>query len=270
VNIQRIKIIFIKDWKELIKSRQALLPMILVPLIFIVILPAVFILSALYLDASKFISGSEQFIKNFPQQLLPKEFNERQKIIYAMIVYFFAPFFLIIPVMISSVIASNSFAGEKERKTIEGLLYTPISDKELILGKVAVSFFPAVVISWICFLVYTIVVNVFSYQIFSYLFFPTLTWLVLIFWLVPIISFLSLVLIVAVSQKVSGVWEAQQISVLLILPIIGLVISQVGGVIYLSSPVVFIVGLLILVIDIIAYKWIVKTFDRERILTKLV
>ena len=50
--------------------------------------------------------------------------------------YLFAPFFLILPLMFSTVIASESFAGERERKTIEALLYTPATDTELFVGKV--------------------------------------------------------------------------------------------------------------------------------------
>ena len=48
--------------------------------------------------------------------------TEIQVMIYIMALYFFAPFFLIIPQMASSVIVSDSFAGEKERKTIEAPL----------------------------------------------------------------------------------------------------------------------------------------------------
>jgi ABC-type Na+ efflux pump permease subunit len=177
---------------------------------------------------------------------------------------------LLIPVMASGIIAASSFAGEKERKTIEGLLYTPISDKELVLGKVLVSLIPAVLITWVSFIVYTIVVNALGYAIFQHLFFPTASWLVLIFWLAPAISFLSLAFVVYVSQRATGVWEAQQVSALLVLPIIALVISSVKGLIQLSWPVIFFAGSVVLIIDVFIYRWLVRKLDRERIVTKLV
>jgi ABC-type Na+ efflux pump permease subunit len=37
--------------------------------------------------------------------------------------------------MVSSVLAADSFAGEKERKTLEALLYTPTTDRELFTAK---------------------------------------------------------------------------------------------------------------------------------------
>ncbi|MBD3171504.1 ABC transporter permease subunit [Candidatus Bathyarchaeota archaeon] len=36
--------------------------------------------------------------------------------------------------MSSSVIATDSFAGEKERNTLEVLLATPLTDSELLVG----------------------------------------------------------------------------------------------------------------------------------------
>ena len=38
--------------------------------------------------------------------------------------YLIAPLFLILPLVISCVIAAEAFVGEKERKTLEALLYT--------------------------------------------------------------------------------------------------------------------------------------------------
>ena len=48
--------------------------------------------------------------------------------------YMFAPFFLIIPLMVSSILAADSIVGEKERNTLEGLLYTPLTDQELYIA----------------------------------------------------------------------------------------------------------------------------------------
>ncbi len=58
-----------------------------------------------------------------------------QIMIVTVLGYMFAPMFLIVPLMFSTTIAAESFAGEKERKTLEALLYQPISDKELFSGR---------------------------------------------------------------------------------------------------------------------------------------
>ncbi|MGH7599056.1 MAG: ABC transporter permease subunit [bacterium] len=267
MNSRMIKIIFTKDWRELGKSKQAVLPMVIVPIIFVIVMPAILILSSLGVTMTP---GNVEFLKALPSDFFPAGYNLQQGLVYVMIVHIFAPLFLLIPVMASGIIAASSFAGEKERKTIEGLLYTPISDKELVMGKILVSLIPAVLITWVSFIVYTVVVNSLGYAIFQHLFFPTASWLVLIFWLAPAISFLSLAFVVYVSQRATGVWEAQQVSALLVLPIITLVISSVKGLIQLRWPVIFFAGLIVLIIDLFIYRWLVRKLDRERIVTKLV
>ena len=69
-------------------------------------------------------------------------------LIVLILVYFFAPFYLILPLMVASVIAADSFAGEKERKTLEALLYTPTTDGELFLAKMLSAWTPAVAVAW--------------------------------------------------------------------------------------------------------------------------
>ena len=69
------------------------------------------------------------------------------------------PFFLLIPVMASSVIAFDSFPGEKERITIEALLATPLTDEELLFGKMLASFVPAMAVTILFIIAYTVVVD---------------------------------------------------------------------------------------------------------------
>ncbi|MBN2355932.1 ABC transporter permease [candidate division KSB1 bacterium] len=269
MNWQNIKAVFYKDWRELLKSRQAMVTLIMVPVILMIILPAGIIISTM-VKSDYLTDKNAQFMQYFPQNLLPPGLDELQKLLYAMLVIFNAPLFLLIPIMAASIIAANSFAGEKERKTLEGLLYTPVTDKELVLGKILVALAPAILISWLCFLVYGIMVNAMTYEVFHRLFFPTDMWIVLVLLLVPGMSFLSLSIVVAVSQRASGTWEAQQISALLVLPVIAFLISQSTGIFYVSLLGMIIIGLVILLIDAAIFFWIVKSLDRERMLTKLV
>ena len=52
--------------------------------------------------------------------------------------YLLAPLFLIVPLMVSAVLAADAFAGEKERRTLESLLHLPIPDRDLFLAKLLV------------------------------------------------------------------------------------------------------------------------------------
>jgi hypothetical protein len=105
--------------------------------------------------------------------------------------------------MASSVIAADSFAGEKERKTIEALLATPISDSELFLGKILVSFIPSMTITVLSFIIYSIVVDSLSSTIFNgRLLLPNLVWILLIFGVAPTVALASIGLTVMISAKV--------------------------------------------------------------------
>lgn len=72
------------------------------------------------------------------------------------------PFFMLVvgffPVTISLVIASESFVGEKERRSIEPLLTSPLEDWELYLGKLVAVMVPPLFGSFIGMSVYMIMV----------------------------------------------------------------------------------------------------------------
>jgi ABC-2 type transport system permease protein len=262
MNLNHLKTLITKEWLELKSNKQALLPVAILPLIFTVVMPVSMILAQSKMENT---SQIEQLLKNFPIQFLPGNLTISQQALYFQLIYLFSPFFLIIPVMIASIIAANSFAGEKERRTIEGLLYTPISDQELVLGKIAASFIPAVIVSILSFVLYCLIVDIMSFPIFHYLILPNLTWLILIFWLSPAISFASFAVVVAISQRAKTVWSAQQSSALMVVPIVALVASQATGVMILSSLSVFWIGLVIYIIDYFAYRWISSHLNRERL-----
>jgi len=186
-----------------------------------------------------------------------------------MTVYFFAPFFLIIPIMASSVMGSDSFAGERERKTIEAVLATPISDSELLLGKILVSFIPAMLITIISFGIYTIVVDVITFGMFNgMLLLPNIVWLIMILGVAPTLALCSIGLTVIISAKVKGFKEAQQISVILLLPVLGLVFAQISGALILGPAILALLIGILAVADIAIFYVSVKMFKREEILSK--
>ena len=70
--------------------------------------------------------------------------------------YLLAPLFLIVPLMVSAVLAADAFAGEKERRTLESLLHLPVSDRDLFVAKLMVSFLPALAVSWLGFVAFAV------------------------------------------------------------------------------------------------------------------
>lgn len=72
----------------------------------------------------------------------------------------FIPFLMLVvgffPISISLVIALESFVGEKERKSIEPLLVSPMTDIQLYMGKVLASTIPPLLAAYLGIMVYII------------------------------------------------------------------------------------------------------------------
>lgn len=70
------------------------------------------------------------------------------------------PFLLLVvgffPMSFSLVIALETFVGEKERKSLEPLLATPLTDKQLYMGKVLAAIVPPLVASYLGMIVYLV------------------------------------------------------------------------------------------------------------------
>ncbi|MHA1649498.1 MAG: ABC transporter permease subunit [Candidatus Helarchaeota archaeon] len=228
-----------KDFNEIKKNFQVFGVMIILPIIFGVVYPLIlyFIIPSLVLED-------------------PAALN--------MIINMFSGFFLLMAVTIPVVVAADSFAGEKERKTIEALLAAPISDAELFLGKVLVSFLPAVILTYISAIIYCSLVNI----ALGYFLLPNST-----FWfqmaLVPLFALLGIEITVFISVRVKGFREAQQLAGVIIIPVLGIVMLNAFNISVFVAPWNYILLISIGISDIALYSLAVKKFGRENIISKI-
>src|SRR5690606_964180 len=116
---------------------------------------------------------------------------------------------------------------------------------------------------------YSIVVNAVAAPMVGYVFFPNLMWLILAFWVGPAAAGLGLGVMVLVSSRVSTFQEAYQLGGLVVLPVLLLVFGQVGGVIFLSIPVVLAIGVVLWLIDLAVLWFGARIFTRSNLLSRL-
>ncbi len=275
MNWNHILTIAAKDIREASGNRAVWMPMVIVPLVFIVFLPLGLIFSA-RLDpqaTNSLLTDPDMagFLSRMPAEMAGRiaGLNGTQAGLVLALGYLFAPFFLIIPLMFSTVIASESFAGERERKTIEALLYTPASDTELFLGKVVAAGFPAVTITWLCFLAYILVVNAAAYPLMGRIWFPIPAWFPMIFWIAPALSLLGIAATVLISARNPTFMGAYQTSASLVLLVVALLIGQVTGVLYLSVGIGLALGAVLWLVDALLVVVAVRTFNRARLLASV-
>jgi ABC-2 type transport system permease protein len=269
MNFRRLRALVAKDLRDTFSTAQLVMPLIIVPLVIIIGYPSAFLIAIRTTPGA--VDGMKDFIANFPAWAVPviPGLTSAGRAAYIVIVYLFAGFFLIVPVMVSTVVAANSFAGEKERRTLEGLLYTPLTDAELVVGKIAASFLPAVAFAWICFGIYTVIVTVLGAPIVGAVFFPTPNWWALMFLLVPAVSLLVISIVVLISTKARGFQEANAIGGAVVLPIIGIVAGQATGMMVLSAEVVAAASLAFAILDVGLLWLIVKAFNRTKVVSYL-
>lgn len=272
MNWRAIKAIVRKDLKVVLQNKGVLIPMIVVPMVILVALPALAAFAPALQDIPGTpVSGLDGFMENMPGGLQSElaGYNEMQRMIVLMLVYLLAPMYLILPMMVSSVIAADSFAGEKERKTLEALLYTPTTDGELFLAKLLSAWVPALGIAWGGFILYSIVANLAAWSTMGHIFFPNTMWIVLALWVAPAVAGLGLGTTVLISVRAQGFQEAYQLGAIVVLPIIFLVIAQATGIMYFNVTLVLLLGLILWIIDAALLWFGGRTFQRSALATRL-
>ena len=138
-----------------------------------------------------------------------------------------------------------------------------------MLGKILASLIPSIVISWSSFACYALIVNYYANPVIGQSFFPTTSWVVLMLVMVPLIAFLTVALIVAVSGRSTSSQSAQGTSFLVVMPVILLTIGQSAGLLLFDVSVMWAVSGVLLIVNVVVFLAVARIFNRERILTRL-
>jgi ABC-2 type transport system permease protein len=171
------------------------------------------------------------------------------------------------PVAGSMSVAAYSVIGEKQARTLEPLLATPLTTLELLAAKVLGAFVPAVSLTVACFALYLAGVVAFAEPgVYRALMTPAS--LAIVFVLGPLAALVALQLAVCVSSRVNDVRSAQQIGALVVLPIAGLLVMQLTGAFRLTPSIIVLVAATLAVLNAGLLALGIALFDRESILTR--
>lgn len=262
MNTLRIQTIIDKEWAEVFRNRLVLFSVLALPLL-LAALP----LGILAATSGLMPAGGD--IADLPPSLLracgPLSPGECFQVY---LVNQFLTLFMILPIFIPIAIAAYSVVGEKTTRSLEPLLATPITTEELLLGKGLAAVIPAVLATWLAFAIFVagvlllraspaIVLNLFS---------PT--WLLAIFAVGPLTSVLAVNFALIVSSRVSDPRVAEQISGVLVVPLIALVFAQLAGFIIVNLQLMLVAILALFVIDAALIYVGARLFQRETILTR--
>lgn len=254
-----------KEWSEVFKNRMVLFAVSFMPLLFTAI-P----LGLLYSTRNVTDPSALGFnIADLPPETMRicGTLNELECGQFFLMLQFML-LFLMLPVIIPVTIASYSIVGEKTTRTLEPLLATPITTIELLAGKALGAVIPAVLATLASFLIFAIgaAFLAISPAVALHLFTPY--WLLGIFVVGPLLSVAGVSIAVMISSRVNDPRAAEQLSALVILPVVTLFIGQVLGIVQLNQTLLVYIAIALLIIDSGLLYFATQLFQRETILTR--
>ncbi len=271
MNWQIIRAIAEKDLAEVLNNRIAVSGAIVLSIVFAILFPLLITQLPVLTQGSSDQMSVEELMRIIPAELQAAltSLSAEQLPIVLILGYLIAPLFLVLPLMLSCIIAAEAFVGEKERKTLEALLYTPATDGELFLGKALAALIPGIVYTWVNFAIFAVVTNSAGFPVMGRIWFPTASWWGLMIFVVPAVALLGVSATVIISTRVKTFMEAYQASGVLVLLIIMLMVAQSTGLLFLSPFVAVLVGLAFFAIDALLI-WIgIRMFSRSELIARI-
>lgn len=250
-----------KEFDEVMKNKYILMTMASFPLIFSIAIPLIYLLTLPAGVSRADVAAFKSMVPNFDAM------SPRQVLVY-FVVQSNLPFYLLMPAVIPTLISSYSIVGEKKCGTLEPLLATPASTRDILLGKTLAAVIPSVLITWLAFFIYVVIVDVMTGSIFGHYILPNILWALSIGVTAPLLSLMSVYLSIVVSSRVNDIRAAQQVSAVFVIPIMGVFVLQLFGYVSLSMAELAAFSLLLLVVDAILIWASSKAFKRDEILTK--
>ena len=268
MNIARIRTLIGKELREFRSNPAAVLPVVILvivcvalPFVVLVVIPRI---TGESLAADRTIRSvvalaalTQPHLAALPPGAAAEAFMFQQ----------FLLLFLVAPIVGAVSLAAYSVVGEKQGRTLEPLLTTPITAAELLVAKVLASFLPSLVVEAAGLAAYIMLVAILGAEGVVDALLSTRSF-VMVGLLGPLASLAALQTTIAISSRVNDPRSAQQIAVLLVLPLVVLLVGQVAGAFILTTP------MLLLIAAGFAALWLVlifvsaSLFQREAILTR--
>ena len=267
--MRRIRALVAKDFAELRQSPGIFIPSLLTglaaifyPFVIAVIIPAVTgerLSDSSDFEVAKLFYQTEPGVSNLSPEAAVQAFIFQQTL--ALLVG-------LTTVTGGMSVAAHSVIGEKQARTLEPLLSTPLKTSELLAAKVVSAALPGVVLTTGCFALYVALIAAIAEPgVWMALLTPRS--LGLVFIVGPLASLLGLQLAVCASSRVNDPRSAQQLGALvLILPVGILQVAQFVAGVVLTAPILLAISAVLIVGNLFVLRAAISLFDRESILIR--
>jgi len=264
--MNKIKTIIRKEWAEIFKNKMVIFTVIFLPLIMTAIPLGIIFASR---DAAS--SVSDTMDSGLPEEMTASMCPEAlsgAECFQVFMVSEFMMMFMLIPVAIPVTMAAYSIVGEKTTRSLEPLLATPITTVELLVGKCLATVIPAVLATYAAFGLFAfgswlLVAN----KLLLAALFDT-RWLIAIFIVGPLLALMAVTFAMMVSSRVNDPRVAEQVSMVMILPVLAGFFGQIAGLFVLNKTIISWVAVVMVILDGVLVYLATKVFQREQILTR--
>ena len=260
--MDKIKTIILKEWAEVFKNRFVLFTVAFLPLILTALPLGILIATRSTGMSSVAADMPPQFAEICPKDLTGGECFQVYMVSQFLIL------FMMLPLAIPVTIAAYSIVGEKTTRSLEPLLATPITTAELLAGKSMAAAIPAILATWAGYLIFAVgtVLIVSNPRVYAAILDPM--WLIAILLVGPLMAIMAVNVSVMVSSRVQDPRVAEQLSMIVIVPVLGLFFGQISGLLLINQKIILILAAILVVLDIALIYLAVRVFQREAILTR--
>jgi ABC-type Na+ efflux pump permease subunit len=171
-----------------------------------------------------------------------------------------------IPILVPATLAAHAVAGERQQGSLEPVLTTPITREEFILGKAVAVMIPAIFIAFVVYAIFLVVVVAFAQADVSAAVLQGQDLIVQVVY-TPLLAAAATWIGLAISTRSSDTRVAQQLSIFGSLPLLIGAIVLAFDVVHVTTSLLVLIGVVIAVFDLQAWRIVAPMFDRERLIT---
>jgi ABC-2 type transport system permease protein len=261
--VTRVRALLAKELLDLRRNRAALLPVAIVTLVSLA-LPLTIV--AIVPMASHQPLAADSDLVRLSAAVGHVELTAEGRV-QLFLFHQFLILFLLTPITSAMALASHSIVGEKQARTLEPLLATPITTIELLVAKVIGSLVPTLAISLAGLVVYFVGIVALAAPGVAVAMIGLRTFL-LVAVVGPAAALVSLQAAIVISSRVNDARTAQQFGILIILPLTGLLVAQFTGLVWVSSALLALIGAGLAALWVLLTLVSAALFERETILTR--
>jgi ABC-2 type transport system permease protein len=264
--MRKIKTIIRKEWAEVFKNRMVIFTVAFLPLILTAIPLVILFFMRDMGGGSDLNAGMSEIPEQF-NAFCPANLNGSE-CMQVFLVSQFMLMFMIMPLAIPVTIAAYSIVGEKTTRSLEPLLATPITTMELLIGKSLAAVIPAILATYAAFAVFAAAAWLLVPNRLLYDALLDARWLIAVIVVGPLMALMAVCVSVMVSSRVNDPRVAEQVSMVVIVPLLALFFGQLSGVVLINRQLVIAIAVAMVFLDIGLIYLAQRLFQREAILTR--